>query len=111
MLCRIAYVLYVIHCIRTSSVVEVEMTAYPTFLHTRYPQGKKSRRLYAIGALFYLWGIVKDRNSNIGFILGKAKLTPHFEPTIFSFLPSAGGFVVEMAELIISKIDLSFLGF
>lgn len=55
----------------------------------------------AIGAVAYLRATDKDGTSNVGFILGKAKLAPQSEPTIPRLELCAAVLAVEMAKLIL----------
>lgn len=60
----------------------------------------------AIGAVAYLRAIDEDGNSNIGFVLGKAKLAPQCKPTIPRLELCGAVLAVEMAELILDEMDL-----
>lgn len=60
----------------------------------------------AIGAVAFLRAIDKDGNSNVSFVLGKAKLAPQCEPTIPRLELCSTVLAVEMAELILDEIDL-----
>lgn len=60
----------------------------------------------AIGAVAYLRAIDKDGNSNVGFILGKAKLAPQSDSSIPLLELCGAVLAVEMAELILDEIDL-----
>lgn len=60
----------------------------------------------AIGAVAYLRVMDEDGNSNVGFVLGKAKLAPLSEPTIPRLELCAAVLAVEVAEFIVDEIDL-----
>ncbi|KAM9771204.1 uncharacterized protein ACBT44_004535 [Syngnathus typhle] len=60
----------------------------------------------AIGAVAYLRTTNEDGQIHVGFILGKAKLSPPSEPTIPRLGLCAAVLAVEMAELIVQEIDL-----
>ena len=60
----------------------------------------------AIGAVAYLRTITEDGQSDVGFILGKAKLTPQDEPTIPRLELCAAVLAVEMSDLILDEIDI-----
>ncbi len=59
----------------------------------------------AIGAVAYLRAVDGDGQISIGFILGKAKLTPKNQPTIPRLELCAAVLAVEVAELIVQEID------
>ncbi|XP_047670496.1 uncharacterized protein LOC113653107 [Tachysurus fulvidraco] len=59
----------------------------------------------AIGAVAYLKTIYEDGQINIGFVLGKAKLTPPDEPTIPRLELCAAVLAVEILDLILDEID------
>ncbi|XP_055061254.2 uncharacterized protein [Misgurnus anguillicaudatus] len=59
----------------------------------------------AIGAVAYLRIIHEDGQINIGFVLGKAKLTPPDEPTIPRLELCAAVLAVEISDLILDEID------
>jgi hypothetical protein len=59
----------------------------------------------AIGAVAYLRPVDGDGQISIGFILGKAKLTPKDQPTIPRLELCAAVLAVEVAELIVQEID------
>ncbi len=54
----------------------------------------------------YLRAIDSDGNSNVGFVLGKAKLAPQHKPTIPRLELCAAVLAVEIADLIRHEIDL-----
>lgn len=60
----------------------------------------------AIGAVAYLRVIDHDGNSNVGFVLGKAKLAPQHKPTIPRLELCAAVLAVEIADLIRHEMDL-----
>ncbi len=60
----------------------------------------------AISAVAYLRALDSDGNSNVGFVLGKAKLAPRHKPTIPRLELCAAVIVVEIADLIRHEIDL-----
>ncbi len=59
----------------------------------------------AIGVVAYLRTVDGDGQINIGFILGKTKLTPKNEPTIPRLELCAAVLAVEVAELVVQEID------
>lgn len=59
----------------------------------------------AIGAVAYLKTIHEDGHINVGFVLGKAKLTPPDEPTIPRLELCAAVLAVEITDLILDEID------
>ncbi|XP_067282594.1 uncharacterized protein [Pseudorasbora parva] len=59
----------------------------------------------AIGAVAYL-RIIQEDNVDIGFVMGKSKLTPQSEPTIPRLELCAAVLAVEVAELIQDELDL-----
>lgn len=60
----------------------------------------------AIGAVAYLRVIDHDGSSNVGFVLGKAKLAPQHKPTIPRLELCAAVLAVEIADLIRHEMDL-----
>ncbi|XP_059837241.1 uncharacterized protein LOC132400293 [Hypanus sabinus] len=62
----------------------------------------------AIGAVAYLKVVGKDGQVEVGFVTGKAKLTPPSEPTIPRLELCAAVLAVEMADLIQDELDLRF---
>eukprot|EP00064_Thunnus_orientalis_P010394 superscaffoldBa00001412_g10420 len=60
----------------------------------------------AIGAVAYLRAKYEDGRMNVGFVLGKARLTPLSEPTIPRLELCVTVLAVEMAELIQEELDL-----
>ncbi|XP_032413047.1 uncharacterized protein LOC116716235 [Xiphophorus hellerii] len=62
----------------------------------------------AIGAVSYLKATQADGKVEVGFIMGKAKLTPLSEPTIPRLELCAAVLAVEMADLIQDELDLHF---
>ncbi len=59
----------------------------------------------AIGVVAYLRTVDGDGQINIGFILGKTKLTPKSKPTIPRLELCTAVLAVEVAELIVQEID------
>lgn len=59
----------------------------------------------AIAAVAYLWVFTEEGLSHVGFVLGKAKLAPHLQPTIPRLELCAAVLTVEIAEIIIVEID------
>ncbi|KAJ8369941.1 hypothetical protein SKAU_G00099690 [Synaphobranchus kaupii] len=60
----------------------------------------------AIAAVAYLKAIDEHGKSDVGFVLGKAKLAPLSDPTIPRLELCAAVLAVEMAELILEELDL-----
>ncbi|KAI4890224.1 hypothetical protein NFI96_032236, partial [Prochilodus magdalenae] len=60
----------------------------------------------AIGAVAYIRSIGEDGKSDVGFVFGKARLAPQSEPTIPRLELCAAVMAVEIAEFILSEMDL-----
>lgn len=60
----------------------------------------------AICAVAYLKSFQKDKQSDVGFIMGKARLAPKFEPTIPWLELCAAVLAVEMADRIQDELDV-----
>lgn len=60
---------------------------------------------WAIGAVAYLGAVTEEGHSEVGFVLGKAKLAPRPEPTIPRLELCGAVLAVEMAELILDELD------
>lgn len=60
----------------------------------------------AIAARAYLRAFYEDEKCHVGFILGKAKLTPQLEPTIPRLELCAAVLAVEMSDFILHEIDI-----
>ncbi|XDV22790.1 hypothetical protein PO909_027607 [Leuciscus waleckii] len=59
----------------------------------------------AIGAVAYLKTVHEDGQTNVGFVLGKAKLTPPDEPTIPRLELCAAVLAVEISDFILDETD------
>lgn len=62
----------------------------------------------AIGAVAYLKTVQKDGQTEVGFVMGKARLAPQSEPTIPRLELCAAVLAVEMADLIQDELDVKF---
>ena len=60
----------------------------------------------AISAVAYLKTTDENGQIHVGFILGKTRLAPSFEPTIHRLELCAAVLAVEMAELIVEEINI-----
>ncbi|KAI4873908.1 hypothetical protein NFI96_029123 [Prochilodus magdalenae] len=60
----------------------------------------------AIGAVAYIRSIGEDGKSDVGFVFWKAQLAPQSEPTIPRLELCAAVMAVEIAEFILSEMDL-----
>ena len=60
----------------------------------------------AIGAVAYLKVVQEDGKTEVGFIMGKAKLAPLSEPTIPRLELCGAVLAAEMADLIQDELDL-----
>ncbi len=60
----------------------------------------------AIAAVAYLRAVYDNEKCDVGFILGKAKLTPQHEPTIPRLELCAAVLAVEMSDFILHEIDI-----
>lgn len=90
-------------------------TAYSANLYFSFPLGGQVCRVVclfsdastkAISAVAYPRAVDSDGNSNVGFVLDKAKLAPQHKPTIPRLELYAAVMVVEIADLIRHEIDL-----
>lgn len=62
----------------------------------------------AIGAVAYLKAVKHDGKAEIGFVMGKAKLSPQSEPTIPRLELCTAPLAVQMADLIQDELELKF---
>ncbi|XP_011487025.2 uncharacterized protein LOC105356652 [Oryzias latipes] len=62
----------------------------------------------AIGAVAYLKAVYLNDKVEVGFVMGKARLTPQSEPTIPRLELCAAVLAVEMADLIKTELDIQF---
>ena len=60
---------------------------------------------WAIGAVAYLRAVTKEGCCEVGFVMGKAKLSPQPEPTIPRLELCGAVLAVELAELILDELD------
>ncbi|KAJ8364902.1 hypothetical protein SKAU_G00137330 [Synaphobranchus kaupii] len=60
---------------------------------------------WAIGAVAYLRSVTEGGHCEVGFVLGKAKLSPQPEPTIPRLELCGAVLAVEMADLILDELD------
>lgn len=61
----------------------------------------------AIGAVAYLKVVLEDGKTEVGFVMGKAKLAPQSEPTIPRLELCAAVIAAEMADFIQEELDLN----
>ncbi len=60
---------------------------------------------WAIGAVAYLRALTDEGEVKVGFVLGKAKLSPRPEPSIPRLELCGAVLAVEMAEHILDELD------
>lgn len=62
----------------------------------------------AIGAVAYMRALYPNDKVEVGFVMGKAKLTPQSEPTIPRLELCAAVLAVEIADLVRNELDIEF---